>query len=68
MSAAISLSWQGRLGFLRLGRTLAATLRTWRQRARERRELARLSEAELRDFGASSSEAFAEAHKPFWRP
>jgi uncharacterized protein YjiS (DUF1127 family) len=44
-----------------------ATLATWRRRARERRELSRLSEAELRDFGIGRLEAIHEARKPFWK-
>lgn len=42
-------------------------LRTWWQRARERAELARMSEAELHDIGASSTDRWSEIHKPFWR-
>jgi uncharacterized protein YjiS (DUF1127 family) len=39
----------------------------WRRRARERSELCRLSERELRDFRVSRLEAIGEAMKPFWR-
>jgi len=46
---------------------LMAKLRTWRQRERDRAELARMSQAELRDIGVSSSEHWAEISKPFWR-
>jgi uncharacterized protein YjiS (DUF1127 family) len=46
---------------------LAGKLRTWRQRQRERTELARMSQAELHDIGLSSSEHWAEISKPFWR-
>ena len=60
MSAVLSARW-------RFGRTLLALLREWKRRALERRELARLSEPELRDFRMSRSEAYAEIRKPFWR-
>jgi uncharacterized protein YjiS (DUF1127 family) len=46
---------------------LMGKLRTWRQRAQERAELARMSEAELHDVGISSSEHWTEISKPFWR-
>lgn len=47
---------------------LLALLREWRQRARERRDLARLGERELHDIGLSRSLVFNEINKPFWRP
>jgi uncharacterized protein YjiS (DUF1127 family) len=46
---------------------VAATLRLWQRRSRERQELARLSERELRDLRASSSEIWWEIRQPFWR-
>jgi uncharacterized protein YjiS (DUF1127 family) len=46
---------------------LAGKLRTWRQRERERAELARMSQHELHDIGVSSSEHWTEISKPFWR-
>jgi uncharacterized protein YjiS (DUF1127 family) len=42
-------------------------LRTWRQRDRERAELARMSQAELHDIGVSSADRWEEISKPFWR-
>jgi uncharacterized protein YjiS (DUF1127 family) len=39
----------------------------WKRRRQERSELARLSDRELYDFGASRSDAMAELRKPFWR-
>ena len=48
-------------------RGLLATLRQWRQRARERRALAALTERELADFGASSADVYRELSTPFWR-
>ena len=46
---------------------LTGKLRTWRQRARKRTELARMSQGELHDNGISSSEHWTEISKPFWR-
>jgi uncharacterized protein YjiS (DUF1127 family) len=42
-------------------------MRTWAQRSQDRRELARLSDRELRDLGVSRYDAAIEAGKPFWR-
>ena len=42
-------------------------LATWRQRARERSELARLDQRTIRDLGLSEGEVVFEASKPFWR-
>jgi uncharacterized protein YjiS (DUF1127 family) len=46
---------------------LIATLRQWQDQARERRELASLSERELRDMRASSADVWHEIRQPFWR-
>ena len=40
---------------------------TWRQRARERKELATLDARTLRDLGLSASDVNVEVNKPFWR-
>jgi uncharacterized protein YjiS (DUF1127 family) len=48
-------------------RGLLTTLRLWRQRIRERRALAELTERELADFGASSGDVYRELSTPFWR-
>lgn len=45
----------------------AETLRTWQQRARARRELARWTERELHDIGMSRSSIAEEVNKPFWK-
>lgn len=42
-------------------------VRLWRRRARERADLARFSERELRDIGISAADAWREVNKPFWR-
>jgi uncharacterized protein YjiS (DUF1127 family) len=46
---------------------LAANLRLWRRRIDERAALARLSERELADFGASTADVYRELSTPFWR-
>jgi len=46
---------------------LVAVLRQWRQRSRERAQLARLQERDLHDLGLSHGAVYAELHKPFWR-
>ena len=46
---------------------LTGTLRLWRQRMRERAELAALDERECRDIGASSADVSQEISQPFWR-
>jgi uncharacterized protein YjiS (DUF1127 family) len=43
------------------------TFRTWQERARARRELARWSERQLHDIGVSWSTVAEEVNKPFWR-
>lgn len=47
--------------------SLIEMLRTWRQRARSRSELAAADDATLQDLGWSRSQAMFEAAKPFWR-
>jgi uncharacterized protein YjiS (DUF1127 family) len=44
-----------------------STLRLWRQRIRERRALADLSERDLADFGATTADVYRELSTPFWR-
>jgi len=44
-----------------------ATLRAWRRRALDRRQLAGLSDEMLHDIGVSRAEAAYLANKPFWR-
>jgi uncharacterized protein YjiS (DUF1127 family) len=45
----------------------AETLHLWRQCYRNRRELARWTESDLRDIGVSWSDIAHELEKPFWR-
>jgi uncharacterized protein YjiS (DUF1127 family) len=46
----------------------ATTLRRWLRNARERQELALLSERELRDIRLSTADVWHETRQPFWRP
>jgi uncharacterized protein YjiS (DUF1127 family) len=66
MTALILTSMRNTHGPDLLRRALA-TLGTWQDRIRARRDLARLSERELHDFGASWSSIAEEVNKPFWR-
>lgn len=43
-----------------------STVGIWRERARQRRDLAEMSVEMLRDIGVSPAAARAEAGKPFW--
>jgi uncharacterized protein YjiS (DUF1127 family) len=43
------------------------TFHTWRDRVRQRRELAQWTDRDLRDVGLSWSDIVHEAEKPFWR-
>jgi uncharacterized protein YjiS (DUF1127 family) len=43
------------------------SLDDWRRRARDRRQLARMSHRELRDIGCTPVDAHREINKPFWR-
>ena len=42
-------------------------VRTWRERARYRRELAAQSEYDLKDMGTCWSSISDDVNKPFWR-
>ena len=55
--------WPRTLG---VGRAVA-TLRLWRQRSRERQALGRLTDRELQDIGATTSDVYRELAAPFWR-
>jgi uncharacterized protein YjiS (DUF1127 family) len=46
---------------------LSETLHIWRDRLRQRRELAQWTERDLHDVGLSRSDIINEAEKPFWR-
>jgi uncharacterized protein YjiS (DUF1127 family) len=51
----------------RLFPRVASTLRVWRRRLRERRQLALLGPRDLHDIGVSSSDVWHEIKQPFWR-
>jgi uncharacterized protein YjiS (DUF1127 family) len=59
----LMVSHQGPKFLARVGETL----RVWRQRQLQRRELARWSERDLHDVGLCWSDIVYEAEKPFWR-
>jgi uncharacterized protein YjiS (DUF1127 family) len=46
---------------------LGETLHMWRERQRQRRELAQWTERDLHDVGMSWGDVIREAEKPFWR-
>jgi uncharacterized protein YjiS (DUF1127 family) len=46
---------------------LGDILRVWRDRRRQRRELAQWTDRDLHDVGLSWSDIASEAEKPFWR-
>ncbi len=64
----ISLSPARKFLFTELLETLGPRIRRWRDRARQRAELARMSDREIRDIGVSRAEVWREVRKPFWRP
>jgi uncharacterized protein YjiS (DUF1127 family) len=41
--------------------------RVWRTRSEERRQLAEMSEQEMRDIGVTRWDVIREINKPFWR-
>jgi len=47
--------------------TIGDTLKLWRRRMRERAELARWEDRDMRDAGVSRSAVQLEMAKPFWR-
>ena len=50
-----------------LARRVLATIRVWRRRAHERRQLLAMGERDLHDIGISSVDAWREVNKPLWR-
>lgn len=50
-----------------VARRIADLLLTWHRRARQRRQLACLSDRMLRDIGLSRADVWTESSKPFWR-
>ncbi len=50
-----------------LSRRLSRLAAAWRDRVRERHQLARLDDRALRDMGLSRCDVAGEIAKPFWR-
>lgn len=48
-------------------RMVGSTFLTWMRRARQRRDLANLTDRELSDMGLTDHQVAQEAAKPFWR-
>ena len=46
---------------------LSETIHMWRDRQRQRRELAQWTDRDLHDVGLSWSDIVRETEKPFWR-
>ncbi len=46
---------------------VAAVLRVWRRRQRERASFLALSDVELQDLGISRAQANFDSNRPFWR-
>ena len=65
--ADISLHYTSKAPLAGTYTAFAHILRTWRQRARDRKALAQLDHRTLRDLGLSEGSARFEANKPFWR-
>jgi uncharacterized protein YjiS (DUF1127 family) len=51
----------------RLFAELGGVFHVWRERVRQRRELAQWSDRDLHDVGLSWSDIAHEVEKPFWR-
>jgi uncharacterized protein YjiS (DUF1127 family) len=65
--ADISLHFSSKAPLAGTFTAFADVIGTWRQRNRERRELALLDERSLRDLGLNAGNVQFEARKPFWR-
>ena len=65
--ADISLHFSSKAPLAGTFTAFAQILQTWRQRAHERQELAKLDHRTLRDLGLTESTIQFEANKPFWR-
>lgn len=51
-----------------LRQSVLSQIRTWRDRAAKRRQLARFSARDMKDIGLTPSDRWVEVNKPFWRP
>lgn len=68
LALLLALAWFAGRGLGQVGRSVVELALVWSERARQRRQLAELSDAMLRDIGLTRADASAEADKPFWRP
>lgn len=64
LQVAVSLPHSPRLSMT--GRTLLARLQRWAQLYQQRRDLARASDAMLKDLGLSRADVIRESERPFW--
>jgi uncharacterized protein YjiS (DUF1127 family) len=60
-SGTLGLRFVGRMGLRSL-----ITIRAWRARMRQRRELLMLNGVELRDLSLTEADVDRETRKPFW--
>jgi uncharacterized protein YjiS (DUF1127 family) len=60
-------SRRGRYARRRISGRILATFREWRQRSRDRAQLASLDDRMLRDIGLTRADAEFLSNKPFWR-
>ena len=65
--ADISLHFSSRAPLAGTFTAFANVIGTWRERARERRELSLLDARSLRDLGLNPGNVQFEVNKPFWR-
>ena len=65
--ANISLHYSSQASMAGTFTAFGQVLATWRERARQRRELANLDYRTMRDLGISPTDVQFEANKPFWR-
>ena len=66
--ADISLSPTRKLLITELLESIEPLYRRWVDRARQRTEVARMSDREIHDIGVSRAQLWREVTKPFWRP
>ena len=65
--ADISLHFSSKTPLAGTFTAFAHVVGTWRERARERRELAQLDARSLHDLGLNPGSIQFEVNKPFWR-
>ena len=65
--ADISLHFSSKAPLAGTFTAFSQIFQTWRRRAHDRQELAKLDHRTLRDLGLSEGSARFEANKPFWR-